>query len=319
MSTRSETSLAAKIAYAAYRSGGALAQRLPRRVAGILARRVGRALMVAMPGRRRMVARHMRRVYGPALSPQELRRTVRSVFDSYARYWLETFRLPRETPETIDARVRLEGLEHLDAATADGSGVVLASPHLGGWDFGGAWLAQHGYRPLAVVEELEPPELFEWFVTWRRRLGVDIVPVGPAAGTAVLQAAKNGQAVSLISDRDILGSGVDVEFFGETTSLPGGPATLALRTGVTVLPVAIYFEDDGGHLGVVRPPLAVERRGRFRDDVTRITQDLARELETLIRRAPEQWHLMQPNWPSDPGYAEQQAATRAAATEGTRT
>lgn len=318
MNDRSETRLAAKIAYAAYRSGGALAQRLPRRAAGILARRVGRALMVAMPGRRRMVERHMRRVHGPELSPRDRRRAVRAVFDSYARYWLEAFRLPRETPESIDAGVRVEGLEHLDAATADGSGVVLAAPHLGGWDFGGAWLARHGYRPLAVAEQLEPPELFEWFVSWRRRLGIDIVPVGPAAGTAVLQAVKDGQTVSLISDRDILGSGVDVEFFGETTSLPGGPATLALRTGVAVLPVAIYFEDEGGHLGVVRPPLEVERRGRFRDDVTRITQDLARELETLIRRAPEQWHLMQPNWPSDPGYAEQQGAARAPGTEGAR-
>lgn len=318
MNARSETSLAATIAYAAYRSGGVLAQRLPRRLAVTLARRVGRALLVAMPGRRQMVERHMRRVHGDDLSRRELRRAVRAVFDSYARYWLEAFRLPRETPESIEAGMRVEGLEHLEAATADGSGVVLAAPHLGGWDFGGAWLAQHGFRPLAVAEELEPPELFDWFVSWRRRLGVDIVPVGPTAGTAVLQAVKDGQAVSLVSDRDILGTGVDVEFFGETTSLPGGPATLALRTGVAVLPVAIYFEDQGGHLGVVRPPLEVERQGRFRDDVTRLTQDLARELEALIRRAPDQWHLMQPNWPSDPGYAEQQAAARATGTERAR-
>ena len=34
-----------------------------------------------------------------------------------------------------------------------------------------------------------------------------------------------------------------------------------------------------------------------------MTQYLARELEYLIRRAPEQWHLFQPNWPSDPGYS----------------
>jgi KDO2-lipid IV(A) lauroyltransferase len=45
------------------------------------------------------------------------------------------------------------------------------------------------------------------------------------------------------------------------------------------------------------------RRGEgLRDDVARVTQALARELEFLIRRAPEQWHLFQPNWPSDPGY-----------------
>ncbi len=52
----------------------------------------------------------------------------------------------------------------------------------------------------------------------------------------------------------------------------------------------------------MRPPLSLERTGRFREDVARITQDLADELEVLIRRAPEQWHLFQPNWPSDPGY-----------------
>jgi KDO2-lipid IV(A) lauroyltransferase len=52
----------------------------------------------------------------------------------------------------------------------------------------------------------------------------------------------------------------------------------------------------------VRPPVSTTRRGGLREDVGRVTQELARELEFLIRRAPEQWHLFQPNWPSDPGY-----------------
>jgi phosphatidylinositol dimannoside acyltransferase len=30
-----------------------------------------------------------------------------------------------------------------------------------------------------------------------------------------------------------------------------------------------------------------------------VTQELARVMEGLIRRAPEQWHLFQPNWPGD--------------------
>ena len=66
----------------------------------------------------------------------------------------------------------------------------------------------------------------------------------------------------------------------------------------------MYYTDEyNGHRAVVRPPVNTERRGgRLRDDVTRITQSLAHELEFLIRRAPEQWHMFQPNWPSDPGY-----------------
>ena len=55
-----------------------------------------------------------------------------------------------------------------------------------------------------------------------------------------------------------------VEFFGETTTLPGGPATLAFRTGATLLPAAVYFRPHGAHHAVVRPALPVERTGRLR-------------------------------------------------------
>jgi len=73
---------------------------------------------------------------------------------------------------------------------------------------------------------------------------------------------------------------------------------MALRSGSPLFPTAVLF--DGPHCrAVVLPALDTERRGRLRDDVHRVTQDLAIALEQLIRRAPEQWHLLQPNWPSD--------------------
>ncbi|MEO5723175.1 MAG: hypothetical protein ABIQ39_01105, partial [Ilumatobacteraceae bacterium] len=99
---------------------------------------------------------------------------------------------------------------------------------------------------------------------------------------------------------------VEAEFFGEVTTLPAGPATVAFRTGAPILPVGCYYTDEyNGHLAIVRPPLSMVRTDAgLRADVRRVTQSLARELEFLIRRAPEQWHLFQPNWPSDPGYHE---------------
>ncbi|MBW3557968.1 MAG: phosphatidylinositol mannoside acyltransferase, partial [Actinobacteria bacterium] len=191
---------------------------------------------------------------------------------------------------------------HVEDALAAGNGVIMALPHLGGWDFGGAWFASAGYPATVVVEALDPPELFEWFTRLRRASGLSVVPHGPAAGGAVLRALRRNELVGLLCDRDLARTGVEVEFFGERTTLPGGPATLALRTGAALLPTAVYFEGRR-HRGVVRPPVATDRRGRLRDDVARVTQDLADELEALIRRAPEQWHLLQPNWPSDYGEA----------------
>ena len=153
-------------------------------------------------------------------------------------------------------------------------------------------------RVTAVVEPLDPPELFDWFVSFRERLGMNIIAVGSDAGREVMAAVKRGDVVCLLSDRDIGGGGAPVEFFGERTRLPVGPALLALRTGAPLLPAAVYWRDRTRH-GVVRSAIDTTRQGSIRDDVARVAQDYARALEGLIRAAPEQWHLMSPNWPSD--------------------
>ncbi len=288
-----------------YKSGSAIARALPAPVISILARAAGAAAGQLDAGRRAQVERNLRRVQGPRADGLALRRGVAATFESYARYWAEAFRLPGTSPADLDASMTSEGWGLVEDAFARGNGLILALPHLGAWDFGGIWAAQvQGCEVSAVVEALEPPEVFEWFVGLRQSMGVNVIPLGPTAGTDVIRALKANHLVGLLSDRDIGGGGIEVEFFGERTRLPAGPATLALRTGAPLLPAAVYFRDGDRHHGVVRPPVPTERQGRLRDDVARVTQLLAYELEALIRAAPEQWHLMQPNWPSDPGYGE---------------
>ena len=165
---------------------------------------------------------------------------------------------------------------------------------------------------LAVVEPIEPPELYDWFVDAARGARASTSSrSGRRRAPKRLPALRDNRIVCLLSDRDLTGDGVEVEFFGERTTLPGGPATLALRTGATLLPAAVYFRPGRNHHAVVRPPLPVEREGRLREDVARITQQLAHEFETLIRAAPEQWHLMQPNWPSDRSKQTEERSERA--------
>lgn len=275
-----------------------MAQAVPGPLARGIAGGIGPALAAAFPERRRMVERHLQRAHGGRLSPAALRGVVARSFASYARYWVESFRTPSLDARELDHGMAWQGIGHLERACAAGKGGILAIPHLGGWDYGGAWLATVGFPLTVVVEPLEPPELFDWFASFRRRLGMTVVPLGPSSGTTVLRALRANQLVALLCDRDIAGGGVDVEFFGERTTLPAGPVTLALRLGAPVMPTAVYF-DGPWHLGVVGEPIPLVRRGRLRDDVARGTAVLAGELERLIKRAPEQWHLMQPNWPSD--------------------
>lgn len=272
-------------------------------MAAALADAAGLASAATMSARRRLIINHLERVYGRPLGRLEADRAVRRAFLSYARYWMESCRVTATSPEELDARMSAEGLDHLETALAAGKGTILALPHLGSWDVGGAWLAGClGQRITVVVEPIEPPELLEWFVAMRGHLGMEVVPLGPNVAPTVSRRLRENRIVALVSDRDLLGTGVEVEFFGERTTLPAGPATLALRTGATLLPAAVYMEAGGRSHAVVRPPMPVERRGTLREDVTRITQALAGELEELIRVDPQQWHLFQPNWPGDPGY-----------------
>jgi KDO2-lipid IV(A) lauroyltransferase len=221
------------------------------------------------------------------------------------RYYTESFRLPNLSKKHVDRCFSVDGFHHIEEALEVGNGAILALPHLGGWEWAGRWMADRGHRMTVIVEPLNPPELFEWFTQLRSDLGMNVVPLGPAAAPAILGALKRNEIVCLLSDRDIQGGGIEVDFFGEKTTLPAGPAMLGIRANTAVLPVATYFTNAvDGHHAVIRPPLPLDREGKLRAAITAGTQALAVELEGLIRRAPEQWHLFQPNWPSDPGYGD---------------
>ena len=303
----------------AYQVGASAARLAPlwltERVAGL----AGPALARLMPAKAAMVRRHQARAQrwvadgaehpdaAPAIalapaasSPDDLQRATAAAFSSYARYWLESFRLPALSELTLDRGIDVPAYHHVEEALERGNGVILALPHLGGWEWAGFWMATVNRLPITVVvEPLQPLELFEWFADFRERLGMRVVPLGPDAGREVLGALRRNEIVCLLCDRDITGDGIEVTFGDERTTLPAGPAMLALRSGAALLPTAVYFRPRGRHLGTVRPPIDVTRHGRLRDDVTAVTQSLADELATLIAAEPHQWHLFGPNWPSD--------------------
>ncbi|MFZ1061882.1 MAG: phosphatidylinositol mannoside acyltransferase [Acidimicrobiales bacterium] len=283
-----------------FKSLGTLLEKLPERVDVAVASRIA-----ALVGRRNSAAASNLRVNvthalveeGSPVSPALVDRFVERGFASYGRYWAEGAKLPGLRRSVIVERFKIgEGLEHLLDAKARGQGIVIALPHVGSWEWGGAFLATLDLGMTAVAEELDPPELFDWFRKKRESIGIKIEPLDAHAGTVLLQVLREGGVVGLLCDRDLQDNGVEVEFFGERLRIPAGPATLALRTGATLVCAACYSGPGRDHFAVVTAPIATQRTGRLREDVTRVTQLIAHDLEGLIRRAPEQWHVLQPRF-----------------------
>jgi KDO2-lipid IV(A) lauroyltransferase len=297
--------LPSRSAYYAYRAGAELARVVPEPVALPFTRAASAVAPALLAQRRRQVERNLRRIHGPGFGGRELHQAVAATFDSYGRYFYELFMLPTRSRGWIDEHFHCNGIEHIRDAVAQGNGAVVALPHLGNWDFAGAWLAGQGFAVTVVAEPVEPPELFEWFVGTRAQLGMRVIPLSPTAGAEVLRALHDGEVVCLLCDRDLTGDGAEVEFFGERTTLPVGPAMAALRAGSPIIPVGCYFRPGGRQEAFVEPPLEARRtvvdgaKAPLRDDIARITQALAGRFEALIRAEPTHWHLLQPNWPSD--------------------
>ncbi len=289
-----------KFTVALYKTLGATLERLPERFDVALVSRIARAVGRRTKGARQNLAKNLTHVLGANnvnVDPELLERFVDRGFENYGRYWAEGAKLPALKVSTIVRRFQVsEGLEHLKDAKALGRGIVVALPHIGSWEWGGSFLSTIDLGMTAVAEELEPPAMFEWFKKKREAIGIRIEPLNEHAGTVLLQTLKSGGVVGLLCDRDIQDNGIEVEFFGERVTMPAGPATLALRTGAALVCAACYSGPGRDHFAVVTPPIVALREGRLREDVARITQLVAYDLENLIRRAPEQWHVLQPRF-----------------------
>lgn len=285
-----------RISYLGFRVAMGIVGVLPKRVAIAIGSGLARFVAPFMRGRFRMAVRHARRLGADDPVGRAL-----EVFAAYGRYWAETVWVrPRRRAE-IEASTTLEGREWIDKAKAYDRGIILALPHMGNWEFAGPLAIELGLDLVAVAENLANVRIRNWFVDLRRRMEIDIVlATGTVTVMRELEARlKTGGAVALLCDRDLRGRGVPVQFFGEETTMPAGPVTLSVRTGAPILPVAAYFGPGGTHHVVIRPPVELPDTDDRRELIRLGTARVAARLEELIRVAPAQWHMLQPNWPSD--------------------
>lgn len=284
----------------AYALGWAGVKRLPERTAKRLFDRIADRTWEKRGKRVLQLEKNLARVTGKAETDPELRELSRTAMRSYLRYWLETFRLPVYSKERICSGMHVSGDKQIHENVNAGRGVVIALPHMGNYDHAGAWLVYQGHALSTVAERLKPESLFERFVAYRESLGFEILPLtgGTSSFGTLARRLREGGVVCLVSDRDLTATGVEVEFFGRTARMPGGPAALAVQTGAALLPVTLWFEgDDWG--ARVHEEIPAPQAGERQEKVQAMTQALADVFAEGIAAHPEDWHMLQKVWVED--------------------
>lgn len=229
-----------------------------------------------------------------AVSERQVRQGVRSYFRNFA----QQFTLPGWSKAEIDASASCAKAGDLSKMMEDGP-VVFALTHSGNWDLIGAWFSQNFGKILTVAEKLEPADLFDQFVEFRESLGLEIIGVAPGERVfrkLVARAQGRSILVPLLADRDISGSGIEVDLGGSRALVAAGPAALALELNRPLVAGHISYHLVDAKWTIVlhvTDPISPPEPAEGETAVEALTRAWVREITPVMQRHLVDWHMMQ--------------------------
>ncbi len=231
----------------------------------------------------------------PELPAKERLRIAREGFLYQGMNAAELLHLLRRNADEVLPYMEIQGWENVEAARATGRSILILTGHCGNWELIAVALRNGGLPPAAIARPLDDPRLQEMVVKVRSHLGTTTIARGTrGAARQMLGALRGGGAIAMLIDQDINVDGVWVPFFGRPAFTPAGPAELALRQGMRVIPSFIERRPDGGHLLRFLPVLDLP------NDTREATALMTAEIEQQIRRRPEQWVWWHKRWRRQP-------------------
>ncbi|HET9960273.1 MAG TPA: lysophospholipid acyltransferase family protein [Polyangiaceae bacterium] len=249
----------------------------------------GVAFALALPAQRHKVQRSLRLARGPVGPAQERFETL-ATFVRYAQCLAEGLAVERK--EALNAQHRVINEDTLQAALAQGRGLVITTAHAGPWDAAAQLLYRAlGREVLVVMVGERDARARELHDAVRARSGVRIIHVGehPLDALPVLHALRGGAVVAVQLDRGApSGRGIDVQLFGGAAQVPEGPFRLAALSGAPIVPLFVRRRAAFNYEFEVHPVIQLPR-GASPTELGAAAQRAVDAMAEFIRSEPTQW------------------------------
>jgi phosphatidylinositol dimannoside acyltransferase len=285
-------------AYILFRLAGIIVPLVPRRlgyaVAGLLA-----SLMYRFgAGKREMIKRNVRHALGQGADEAQVDRVARRIFRNLLKNYFDLFWLPAQPTEKITKMMNMQGLDNLEEAFARGKGVVVVSVHVGNQEVMTQLRALTDKHVTVVAEHVKNERVFRYLTSLRQNSGVRLVPTDGAL-MELFRALRRNEAIGLVFDRDVTGSGRSVPFFGSPAKLPDGYALIALRHGATIMPGVLVRQADDTYCAHLAKPMVFEGDAKNDEDVRRVMASVGVVIESYIAQFIDQWVYFHDVWGND--------------------
>ncbi len=231
------------------------------------------------------------------LNEKEAKRTIVNNLQNHCRNVLELTKYTKLNKENIANFLSFEGLEILDRELAKGKGVILATSHFGAKQLLQVGLGLCGYKINQISYHLKGGELsfIQKCVSQKQRKKIeDKIPAKFISAKDFLRPAydclKENQILIIAADGVGLVKYMGKEyapysFLGKEMLLPKNVASLAKRTGASMVPAFVVREGEK-HRIIVEPALSVNEQ-----PTEEIFEQFVRVLEKYIRQYPSLWEF----------------------------
>jgi KDO2-lipid IV(A) lauroyltransferase len=281
------------LAFWGYRAAEKVIASLPRGAVLPVAAALGNVAYDMSGAKGRLVRENLARAMGRSPDDRRVARAARRAFRNYARYLADVMRLADVSPQEIGHLVDIADVGPLYEAQRDGKGVLLCTVHVGGMDLIAPPLHLAGEQLHVIADDTTYGRLYEHLKAVRARHGLTLI--GWRNLRALFRALRAGENLVLFCDGGYRPGDVPVEFLGEPTTFPAGPATLSAKSGAPMLPVAAR-RIAGDRFHAEGLPL-IRAASTDPAEIFRATQQLADELGGVVAADPGQWYMFRPVWP----------------------
>ena len=256
-------------------------------------------LIYKVDRRHRLVAAdNLRHAFGLG-DEAERDRLVRVVYRHFCTMLMEIIHLPRMLhPHNWKQHLKLVDHRPMVDLLLSDRPVLVVSGHFGNWELGGYVLGLLGFTTHAIARPIDNPYLDDYLRAFRERTGQKTL-AKHGDFDRMEQVLTSGGVLATLADQDAGQRGLFVDFFGRPASTHKAVALLAMEHRV---PMLVIGAPRLGDRYVVCPSELIDpaEYEKSPNAARAITERFTKDLERLIRLAPEQYFWLHRRWKHQP-------------------
>jgi len=254
-----------------------------------IARKIGPYLRVTQTARK-----NLKRVYGNDI---DIETTINDLWDNYGRYIGEFPFINGLDSAELDKRVKVIGLEKVEAFQKMNQPFMLFLGHQANWDFVIRKINDIYPKFGIAYRAANNPYVDKRILKERANdTSITMIAKGPSGAKSIIRAIKSGASIAMLVDQK-MNNGIEVPFFGFPAMTAVALARLSLQYKYPIVPLQIVRIGKSSNFELIlHDPLEPSITQDNEKDCYNIMLEVNKTLEQWIREKPEQWFWFHNRW-----------------------